>query len=61
MFDEWSRAPHDRTDMVSTVTTTRIDGADREPIFDTGQFTDEDARRLAELRTQLADAPDSPR
>lgn len=61
MFGEWSRAPRDRTDMVLTVTTTRIDGADGEPIFDADKFTDQDAKRLAELRTQLAGTPAAPR
>lgn len=34
VFGQWAQAPKDRKDMVLTVVTTRIEGADKKPIYD---------------------------
>ena len=52
MFGAWDKAPRDRSDMVLTVTVTRLDGADDEPIFD-GEFSEYDQERLDELKSKL--------
>lgn len=54
MFGEWSKAPKDRKDMVLTVTVTRIDGADEEPIFDS-DFSEFDKERLDQLCQRLVE------
>jgi hypothetical protein len=52
IFGEWSKAPKDRKDMVLTVTVTRIDGADENPIYDS-EFSKWDEGKLKELKTRL--------
>jgi len=52
MFGKWSKAPKDRKDMVLTVTVTRIDGADQNPIYDS-EFSKWDKEKLEELNTRL--------
>jgi flagellar biosynthesis GTPase FlhF len=52
MFGAWSKAPKDRNNMVLTVTVTRLDGADEEPIFDNA-FSEYDRERLEELKAKL--------
>lgn len=49
----WKNAPAGRDDLKLTVTVTRIDGEDEEPIFDafTNRFTKEDADRLEKLKS----------
>jgi hypothetical protein len=48
----WKDVPGDRTDLNLTVTITRIDGKNEEPIFDafTNRFTKADAERLEKLK-----------
>lgn len=52
MFGEWIKAPKDRKDLVLTVTVTRIDGADENPIYDS-EFSKWDKEKLEELNTRL--------
>ena len=52
MFSAWRKAPKDRSDMVLTVTVTRLDGADGEPLYD-GEFSEYDQDRLEELKAKL--------
>ena len=52
MFGEWGQAPKERTDMVLTVTVTKLDGPDEEPILD-GEFSEYDQERLDELKAKL--------
>ncbi len=54
MFGEWDKAPIDRDDMVLTVTVTRIDGPQGEPVFD-AQFPESDGTRLEELKRELSE------
>lgn len=52
MFGAWAKAPKERNDMVLTVTVTRLDGANGEPIFD-GEFSEYDQERLEKLKSKL--------
>jgi len=52
MLSEWRKAPKDRKDMVLTVTVTRIDGADENPIYDS-EFSKWDKEKLEELNIRL--------
>jgi len=52
MFGEWGNAPRDRNDMVLTVSVSRIDGADEQPIFDS-EFSERDKERLKDLLNRL--------
>ncbi|WP_299980073.1 DUF6694 family lipoprotein [Desulfobacula sp.] len=49
MFSDWGKveAP---SDAIFTVTVTRIDGADGNPLYSTDQFGEREERRLAELK-----------
>lgn len=53
-FSEWGKveAPDDA---ILTVTVTRLDGPDGEPLFRAGQFTDRDERRLGQLVEQYGE------
>jgi hypothetical protein len=53
MYGAWSKAPKDRDDMVLTVSTYRIDGADDEPIYDV-EFSERNQDRLNDLTDRLA-------
>lgn len=53
MLSEWWKAPKDRQDMVLTVATTRIDGPDGEPVYNS-EFSEFDETRLADLKSRLA-------
>lgn len=48
-FSEWGKvdAP---ADAIFTVTVTRINGADKEPLFDASGFTEQDSARLEDLK-----------
>lgn len=48
-FLRWSEADVP-SDAVLTVVTTRLDGPDGEAVFSSQDFTEDDARRLAQLR-----------
>ena len=52
MFGKWGSAPKDRDDMVLTVTTYRIDGADDKPIFDS-EFSEYDQKELKRLNERI--------
>ena len=52
MFGDWAEVPEDRKDMVLTLKTTRIDGADGESIFDTTSPEDYD-KKIEELNERL--------
>lgn len=52
MFGEWRKAPKDRKDMILTVTVTRIDGADENPIYDS-EFSKSDKEKFDELNQRL--------
>lgn len=54
-FGAWGGAPRDRVDMVLTVTVTRLDGADGEPIVKGTEFSEFELQRLVELKRQLAE------
>ena len=51
MFSDWGKV-EERDDMVFTVTTTRLDGADGEPLF-VDDFGDRRAARLETLRAEF--------
>ena len=52
MFGEWSKAPKDRSDMVLTVTTLRLDGPDGEPLYNS-EFPEGSERALERKRERM--------
>lgn len=52
-FSEWGDVDPPK-DAMFTVEVIRLDGADKEPLFGSGQFDDDDAARLATLKKQYS-------
>ncbi|MCS5422828.1 MULTISPECIES: DUF6694 family lipoprotein [Psychrilyobacter] len=58
MLGDWDNVPKDKEDMILTLTTTRIDGADEKSIYDSdsdSEFSEWDNERFEDLKEKLAE------